>query len=81
MPVQAIEYIGRLKARSRARWDLMPSMLRILTAPSRQRKPGVPKDVRSHAAAETTDLQAWAQAAIKSGSARGEGGSQARPAA
>ena len=67
VPVQAIEYIGRLKSKIQSeRGSDAPDVDETYNA-SRQRRPGVPKDVRSHSVGESTDLQAWAQAAIKSG--------------
>lgn len=70
IPTQAIEYIGRLKARIQSEKNASsmeaPDVEETVTA-AKQRKPGVPKEVRSHSASEPVDLQAWAQESIKAG--------------
>lgn len=70
VPTQAIEYIGRLKARIQSEKSAggseAPDIEETVQA-SKQRKPGIPKEVRSHSASEPVDLQAWAREAIKAG--------------
>lgn len=64
VPTQAIEYIGRLKARIQS--DKSSSMEAPDVGVS-QRRSGMPKEVRTHSATEPVDLQAWAREAVKSG--------------
>lgn len=70
VPVAAIEYIGRLKAK------LAETVVEDVSAPdvestikraSTPRKPGIPKDVKTHKVGEPEDLSTWAQQALKSG--------------
>lgn len=62
VPVQAIEYIGRLKSKIQAEASEAPDVDATI---ARSRKPGVPKEVRNHTTSEATDLQAWARNALK----------------
>lgn len=67
VPTQAIEYIGRLKAAILAEKSNGGEAPDVEQTLSKTRKPGMPKEVRSHSASEPKDLQDWARTALKKG--------------
>lgn len=68
-PVQAIEYLGRLKARIQSERESAETMQAPdIDVQLSRRKPGLPKEVRnSSTEGESKDLQRWARDAIKAG--------------
>jgi hypothetical protein len=66
-PTAAIEYIGRLKAKISETLVDTPAPDVDETINNARRKPGIPKDVKSHSVGDPEDLSEWARKAIKSG--------------